>query len=241
VLGKSLPDVNTDKFSLAVVLFLLLFNNHPLEGKKAYPPCMTEEIEKRIYGSEPVFIFDVDDSSNRPVQGINNNAINRWPLFPAYMREKFWEAFGRQALTEPDRRVIEKEWLKIFDRLRSEIYKCECGEVYFAAPDGSTPCPTCCKKAPFDMRIEIGKLQFAVHRRTRLFACHTDSDSDDFLTISAEVAAGESGGFELKNCSKKLWLVIDRDGKQKSKSSGKTIPLEKGMSIVFGNVTANVV
>jgi len=241
VLGKSLPDVNTDKFSLAVVLFLLLVNNHPLEGKKAYPPCMTEEIERRIYGSEPVFIFDPEDDSNRPLPGINNNALNRWPLFPAYIREKFCEAFGKQALFDPGRRVIEKEWLKVFDLLRSEIYKCDCGEVYFAGADGDTPCPACGKKADFPMRIEIGKQLFAVHRRTRLFCCHTDSDSDDFISKSAEVVVNDSGGLELKNYSKKTWLVIDRDGKHRSKTSGKTIPLEKGMSIVFGTATARIV
>jgi DNA-binding helix-hairpin-helix protein with protein kinase domain len=242
VLGKSLPDVNTDKFSLAVVLFLLLINNHPLEGKKAYPPCMTEEIEKRIYGAEPVFIFDPTDESNRPVPGINNNALRRWPLFPGYVRDKFIEAFSKTAFTDPDRRVIEIDWLKVFDRLRSEIYKCDCGEVYFAPPDRSIPCPACGKKAAFDMCIEIGKQKFAVHRRTRLYECNTDNESDDFFTISASVQVnGETGAAEIKNCSKKTWLVIGRDGKQRSRTAGKTVPLEKGISIVFGNTTANVV
>ena len=34
VLKKKNPDVNTDKFSLAVMLYLLLFMNRPLEGEK---------------------------------------------------------------------------------------------------------------------------------------------------------------------------------------------------------------
>ncbi|GHU03502.1 hypothetical protein FACS1894147_07540 [Spirochaetia bacterium] len=231
VLGKALPDVNTDKFSLAVVLFLLLFYNHPLEGKKAYPPCMTEEIEKRIYGSVPVFIFDPADDSNRPVQGLNNNALRRWPLFPGYIREKFTEAFGKEALMNPAARVIEKEWLKTFTRLRSEIYKCACGEVLFAAADGSSTCPACGKKQEFDMGIEIGKTRIAVHRKTKLFACHTDDASDDFLTMTAEVRHNsETGLFELKNCSQKTWLVIDKTGKQKSCTKGKMVALEKGIS-----------
>jgi DNA-binding helix-hairpin-helix protein with protein kinase domain len=242
VLGKSLPDVNTDKFSLAVVLFLLLINNHPLEGKKAYPPCMTEAIEKRIYGAEPVFIFDPADESNRPIPGINNNALRRWPMFPGYARDKFIEAFSQTALTNPDRRVIEMDWIKVFDRLRSEIYKCDCGEVYFAPADGTVPCPACGKKAVFDLCLETGKQQFAVHRRTRLYACNTDNESDDFFTLSAmSLVNSETGGVELKNCSKKTWLVINRDGKQRSKASGKTVPLEKGIRIVFGNTTAKVV
>ncbi|MDR2097772.1 MAG: hypothetical protein LBP37_04550 [Spirochaetaceae bacterium] len=242
VLGNSLPDVNTDKFSLAVVLFLLLINNHPLEGKKAYPPCMTEEIERRIYGTEPVFIFDPADESNRPIPGINNNALRRWPLFPGYVRDKFVEAFSKTALTNPDRRVIEMEWLKVFDRLRSEIYKCDCGEVYFASADGTVPCPACGKKADFDMCLEIGKRKFPVHRRTRLYACNTDNESDDFFIMSAAAQINsETGAIEIKNCSKKTWLVIGRDGKQRSKAAGKTVALENGASIVFGNTTAKVV
>jgi hypothetical protein len=134
------------------------------------------------------------------------------------------------------------DWLKMFDRLRSEIYKCDCGEVYFSDADGDTPCPACGKHAVFDMRLEIGKQRFAVHRRTRFYNCHTDSDSGDFLGKSAEVVLNkDTGGAELKNLSKKTWLVIGTDGKQKSKTSGKTVPLEKGVSIVFGNTTAKVV
>lgn len=56
IVGKKLPDVHTDKFSLAVVLYLMLFLNHPLEGQKTICPCLTEELEKKFYGIEPVFV-----------------------------------------------------------------------------------------------------------------------------------------------------------------------------------------
>jgi DNA-binding helix-hairpin-helix protein with protein kinase domain len=242
VLGKELPGIHTDKFSLAVVLFLLLVNNHPLEGKKAYPPCMTEEIEKRIYGSEPAFIFDPEDDSNAPVPGINNNAIKRWPLFPKYIRDKFIEAFSKKALNDPGFRVIEKEWLKIFIRLRNEIYKCDCGEVFFADPVDITKCPACGKEHSFETRIETPKYTLALHRRTKLYACHTEEDNDDFETVSAETIKNEETGiYELKNRSKKTWLVIMNNGKQVSKGAGKSAALEKGMSIVFGSVTAKII
>ena len=77
VLKKKNPDVNTDKFSLAVMLYLLLFMNRPLEGKRTMVPCMTEELEHKFYGSEPVFMYDPTDDSNRPVKGVHTNAIRR--------------------------------------------------------------------------------------------------------------------------------------------------------------------
>jgi DNA-binding helix-hairpin-helix protein with protein kinase domain len=238
VLGKALPSVHTDKFSLAVVLFLLLMYNHPLEGKNAYPPCMTEAIEKKIYGENPVFIFDADDDSNRPVPGINNNAINRWPLYPAYIREKFCEAFSKQALSDPSFRVIEKDWLKLFIRMRGEIYKCSsCGNIFFADPVKSSYCPDCRTEHFFERRIEFPRWNIAVHKRMKLFACHTDANSDDFKTLTAEIVQNESGALELKNRGKKAWLAINALGKQVSKGAGKTVPIEKGTQIVFGNVT----
>ncbi|AEF86141.1 conserved hypothetical protein [Treponema primitia ZAS-2] len=241
VLGKALPSVHTDKFSLAVVLFLLLMYNHPLEGKKAFPPCMTEALERKIYGEEPVFIFDSEDDSNAPLPEINNNAIKRWPLYPAYIREKFCEAFSKKALGDPSFRVIEKDWLKVFIRLRSEIYKCDiCGNVFFADPVKSTYCPDCRTEHLFQRHIELPKWDIAVHKRTRLYACHTELDSDDFKTLTAEITVNESGGFELKNLSKKTWLVIDAKGKQVSRGMNKTVPMEKGTQIVFGNVTAAI-
>lgn len=48
VMGKNDPDKNSDRFSLAVVLFRLLFINHPLEGRYSTPPCMTKEAEQNI-------------------------------------------------------------------------------------------------------------------------------------------------------------------------------------------------
>jgi len=71
VLRKKMPNSDSDRFSLAVVLFMLFFNNHPLEGKLiAGVPCLTDEMERRFYGSTPVFIFDPANDINRPAMGI---------------------------------------------------------------------------------------------------------------------------------------------------------------------------
>jgi serine/threonine protein kinase len=236
VLGKALPSVHTDKFSLAVVLFLLLMNNHPLEGKRSYPPCTTEALERKIYGEEPLFIFNKDDDSNAPLPGINNNAIKRWPLYPSYIREKFLEGFSRDALMDPSKRIIEKDWLRLFMRLRSEIFKCpSCGDIFFADATKATTCPACGKIHIFEHHIALPKMNIALHERTKFFEYQTDPDSDNYKTLTAELVRNETTGApELKNRSKKTWLVIGRDGRQVSKSPGKTVPLESCAQIIFG-------
>lgn len=89
VMGKKRPDNHTDRFSLAVVLYMLFFLNHPLEGKRTMCPCLTEELERKYYGSDPIFVWDPTNDCNRPVRGVHSNEIKLWPLYPEFVRKTF--------------------------------------------------------------------------------------------------------------------------------------------------------
>ena len=76
VLCKNQPNTESDRFSLAIVLFMLLLRSHPLEGKKYIAStCATEAVERKIYGEKPVFIYDPEDRSNEPAIGVHDNVI----------------------------------------------------------------------------------------------------------------------------------------------------------------------
>ena len=233
------PNIKTDIYSLAVVLFLLWVGTHPLEGKSGTPVCMDVKSEKRIYGENPVFIWDPNDNSNRPVQGIHKGAITRWPLLPDYLREMFTKAFSREALMDPMKRVIEQEWLRLFIRARAEIYKCQCGIVYFADPVNPNPCSGCARKNVFPFCIETYRYTLPVHQRTKLYACHTEKDSDDFEILTGEVSVNGKD-FELKNVSGKSWTVTDGEGSQ-TVAPGSVFALKKGLQINFsGSASAEI-
>ena len=130
MLGKAKPGIQTDAFSLAVVLFLHWTNSHPLEGKATVVPFMDAETEMKIYGENPIFIFDPNDDSNRPVQGVHQGAISRWPELPDYIREAFIKTFSKEAMKDPQKRIGEQEWLRLFARMKEE-YKDEAGQDEF--------------------------------------------------------------------------------------------------------------
>jgi len=238
VAKKAKPDIKTDRYSLSVVLFLLWTNNHPLEGKAACPVCMDAKHEKKIYGENPVFVWDPNDNSNRPVQGLHKGAITKWPFLPSYAQEEFIKAFSKDILQNPADRIMEQEWLRIFIRMRSEIYKCPCTEVYFADPVNPNPCPSCKKQNTFPFYIKTYRYNLPVHQRTKLYACHTEKDSDDFETLSGEVSS--KGDFELKNVSDKNWTVTDGDGSSPVAPNA-SFTLKKGMVINFGSTTTEVI
>ena len=233
------PDIKTDRFSLSVILFLLWIKDHPLEGKAAFPVCMDAKHDKKIYGENPVFIFDPNDDSNKPVQGLNRGAISNWPNLPVYLREIFIKAFSKDVLKDPANRIIEQEWLRLFIRMRSEIYKCSCNNVYFADPVNPTPCPSCQKLNTFPLYIKTYRYNLYVHQRTKLYVCNTEKDSDDFQTLSGEVAVkGEN--FELKNASDKTWIITEGEISS-SAAPNDSVVLKKGMTINFGHASAEII
>jgi len=86
--GEAPPSTQTDLFSLSVLLFYLLMMHHPLEGQKELEiRCFDWPAMVRLFGEEPVFIFDPHNTSNRPVPGYHDNALVFWPLYPRFIRE----------------------------------------------------------------------------------------------------------------------------------------------------------
>jgi len=112
---------------------------HTLKGKKCYTkPCPTPDIKVELFGANPVFMFEQTDNSNSPVVNINRNAFKFWnKLLPKYIKDLFLKAFGKEAIRAPTPRLFEKKWLRVFIRLRGEIFKYSCDEVFFAAQDNN--------------------------------------------------------------------------------------------------------
>jgi len=238
VVSGSKPDDLTDAFSLSVILFLLWVNNHPLEGASACPPCMDAKSEKRIYGENPVFIWDPTDDSNRPVQGLHKGAVVRWPFLPKYVQDLFKKAFSKEVMKDRTKRILEQEWLRIFIRMRTEVFQCpSCKNIYFADPADPNPCPEtkCGKKNVFPMYLKTPRYNVPIHQKTKLYACHTIKGSDDYETLTGEVT--QSGNdFILKNVSKETWTYGSN-----AVAPGGTVKLEKGMNINFGLVNVDVI
>src|SRR6185437_12608929 len=90
VRGDAVPSTQTDLFSLAVLLFYMFVMHHPLEGKKELAiKCLDLPAMKKLYGTEPVFIFDPADDSNAPDPNHQRNPLVFWAIYPKFLRELF--------------------------------------------------------------------------------------------------------------------------------------------------------
>lgn len=242
VRGKATPSVQTDKFSLAIVLFKLLLRGDPLEGEKVLKSvCLTEEVERYHYGTDPVFVYDPDNDQNRPVRGVHNNVIKFWRIFPEYIREAFITSFTK-GLKDSNERLIENQWLRLFIRLRSEIIQCNCGNQNFLSGfldrgDGKIICLRCNSSYTHPLKLDIKKYPVILFLGVKLYKCHTEIDSDDYNEVTGEVIQNKlnPGLLGIRNLSNGIWNVRFPDGTLKSIDNGKVVPILKDIEIDFGN------
>jgi eukaryotic-like serine/threonine-protein kinase len=244
--GEAVPSTQTDLFALAVLLFYLLFIHHPLEGKKE------SDIEvfdiaaiMKIYGTEPVFIFDPDDDSNRPVPGYHDNAIVFWQIYPNFLRNLFIKAFTK-GLHDPSIRINESEWCSNMVRLRDLIIYCKhCGAENFFDPDilkvvGG--CWSCNKEVKVPPRIHIGKEIIMLNHDTKLFLYHLSQRVYDFSQPVAVVKKHRTNShiWDLQNLSGEKWLSTMVNGTVKDVEPGQSITLSSGIIINFGRVEGEI-
>lgn len=246
VRGIAKPNVQTDKYSLAVVLFKLLFRGDPMEGEKVVKDvCLTETSELKHYGQQAVFVYDPDNTSNRPVRGIHDNVIKFWRIYPAYVREAFIKSFTT-GIREPNKRIIENEWQKLFIRLRSEIIVCTCGRTNFTSmfervDEATYRCPKC--GAEFiSLSFSNRDYRIPLYIGSKFYECEIDPRSDDFQTVVGELVENKlkPGMLGIKNSSGRTWRVKMPDGVFYDIVSGKGFPLWKGLEIDFGSVNAHI-
>lgn len=236
VRGVAKPDVLTDRYSLAVVLFRLLLRADPLEGRKVLASVvLTEAKELEHYGSAPLFIFDPDDPANRPLPG--GNAAKFWPILPSYMREAFTRSFTA-GIKDPNQRIIEKRWQEYLIRLRSDIIHCTCGKVTYSTcfdhhEHFICTCRSCGNKI---YTLQIKDMLAPLYAGLKLYRCYTE-DVEDFETITGEVLPNKKDPriYGIKNLSTKTWKAKFPDGSVREIPPGGGAPIWKGLVIDFGD------
>lgn len=242
VCGKKAPDKLTDRFSLAVVLFLLLMRAHPLEGERVISkPAFTEQLQQIYFGEDPIFMLDKEDASNRPVKGVHNNVFVRWPLFPAYIQDLFYRAFDKETMKGSKAAPIEKEWYRALVQLRTDLIHCpNCNGETFAPADGNGICICCRKPYPVSMYIKTGKYRIPVIKDQKLVHAHVFDSDEHNHTLGQVLYKADAQKFGLGNASAEKWIGT-LGAKQKEVGSREVMPLQKDVEIAIGREKIHII
>jgi serine/threonine protein kinase len=238
------PSRNTDLFSLAVLLFYMFMFHNPLEGKKeAAIKIFDGPAMKKIYGLEPVFVYDPNDDSNRPVPGYQDAVIEYWPIYPARLQKLFIDSFTT-GLKDPARRVTEKQWLDALVNLIFDVLKCPaCGaEVFFdgekAEKGAAHTCWHCKKQVPEPISFVIGGDRIPLLPGTQL-PSHYIAGDYDISSFAGTVIQNPNNPqiLGLRNDTQSNWTYTKTDGTQVPVPPGKSAILAKTAKVNFGQKT----
>lgn len=241
---KELPDTYSDRFSLAVILFLLFFRGHPLEGK--LDDCDRTNNERDLFCDHPTFVYDPNDDSNRPKPQIHKNVINLWKIYPPFVKEEFIKAFDRKVMRSSGigrgDRIIEKEWLKMFEKLRHSIITCpKCKEeTFFNMKKETCKCLNCGVNIQRPACLVIGKEIIPLQPKQKLYSYEIDSNQE--LTIESVkqevgvviVNPKKNGIWGLKNTSQTTWYRNTPGGKEFICKPGEVVTIVRENKIKFG-------
>ena len=250
VRGDKYPEMLTDCHSLAVILFKLLVRNDPLMGTKyVNSVCITERKELELYGTNPVFIFDPSDISNRPVAGVHNAPIKLWPRYPKYIQEAFVKSFC-EGMKDPNKRLTENEWQELLIKLRDDIIVCPCESPIFINTANFdayniSVCESCKRKFSRPMQLETKSFAVNMFPKNKLYKCHTvdgTDGSDDYITQTGEIIQNRNNPnlWGVRNISQETWLMKTPDGKSRQIPPDSVVPVADNIEIEFINVTGKI-
>jgi hypothetical protein len=132
--GRAQPSIATDKHALAVLLYELLLQRHPLQGRKVHSTRSAEEDEQLSMGARALFVEHPTDRSNPPVK----------PIQVPYTRLGPWLAkcFARtfvDGLHQPAKRADAAEWEVALYRTLQRLHPLPSGGWTLLGPEPGMP------------------------------------------------------------------------------------------------------
>jgi len=251
VLGLAKPDAQTDRFSLAVLLFYLLLNGHPLEGKLEWQVRSYDApAQRRLLGEAPVYIFHPTDESNRPVPGVHDNPRLFSQIYPRVLMGAFERAFVL-GLT-PHQRVLESEWRQILGETRDMLMRCQsvvCRGETEGFWDTRAATGSRCWRCKFPLHpkyiLEIKNVdgsRMVLEEGAELYAHHLHNLRGNYSTPLGVVMrdSAKVNQLVLKNNSGRKWTMRGSNGVLMGVPAGGFAPIELGAVFHFGRVDAAV-
>ena len=239
--NPQMPDTHSDRFSLAVILFLTLCLGNPFEGERLRKyDIVDEDSEYEMFGTEPVFIYHKSDKSNRPFRGYHTSVIKRWPNMPIYIKEAFHRTFVDGLNDRENGRTTEIEWIKLLTKYRDEMIRCQCGNTFiygFNEKQINTKCPYCNRETKQFCYLVVNKHLIALDLGKKLYKFHLDKYSSEYNEVVGTVISNPNKpsiwGIRL-NLGDKV-EIKDVNGNVRIVEGNGVIPLINNLKIKFAD------
>ena len=258
---KNLPQISTDRYSLAVLVYTFLLNRHPLEGGKVWDTDPQKDDDMQL-GSKALFIEHPTDATNRvKVDQLLKSQLPQgdpgrlpYTLCGPYLKKLFDRAFI-DGLHDPMKRPSAAEWEDALVKTTDLLQPCQnpkCKEHWFVFDNTSRPrCPFCggvyrgqlpilnFYYSPNHGRYISENTRLMVYDKQTLYLWHVNRLVDPNEKTKEEDKK-PVGDFHFFNGQ---WILINRrlpdmfefldDGTKKQIPIGQFVPLSEGRKILL--------
>lgn len=243
---ETLPSTKTDLFSMAVMFFYVMFGWHPLDGRReAEARILDGRTEMLLYGTEPLFLFDPDDSSNGPVDGLHDPLLPKWQAVGEELRTLFLQSFG-DGLSNPGARVLEHEWQSAFRNARLATHPCaSCNESLLIAPDERATaeqqtCSYCGTPVTTPALLKSGKRCVVLHDGLQLTRGDLIGNTNAHPAGLVSAHPTKQGVVGITNLSADHWQIEIPGYSASAIAPGKTVRLLDGLKLGVGRSNLEV-
>lgn len=238
VLNKKRPDRLTDQFSLAVILFRLFLQGHPLQGVESRSLNNSEHItqteaQMRIYGSAPHYCLASRNNQNPPSPQVNPDVLKLYLTYPMCLMDAFEQVFT-EGLEDPSKRLTATEWRKVLLEVRDSLLVVD-GQESFYRVRVPKPLPSLARILVYPHGREVLLMPGKV-----LYKYHFDEYGSDYKTAVAKVIlTNKPDAIGLLNESGEP-ISFSLEGKRAVCQDKGRMPLLKGMELEAGSIKLRV-
>lgn len=235
---KQNPNIKTDYYSLATILYRLFFVDHPMDGKlwERFPIC-SEKAEDMMYAIKPVFHFDPNNDTNRPTEAYAPNATVRWRAMPQEIRNLFIAAFT-EGIGDAGKRPPENVWISAIARARDKLIRLNANREQFVNFNDPRSIPPHC------LGLKIGSNgRIALYPQKAIYEISVNGNVHQYGEILGGIVYNKSlGKLMLRNLSTQVWKFYSPDTKQiVSVETGQEHPVYPGVMIEFQHEKPKIV
>lgn len=202
------------RYSLLVILFRLLYHDHPLDGYNVVND-VNIVTHKQWYSEKAVFNMSTLNTSNHAVRGVHYQILGLWNKYPNYIKLTF-KNFFENNLHKPLDRISYEDILLVFKHLKIMTVVCKCGYSDFLKnlpfKDNAFKCKKCGSNVGY-IFFDFTKRCIPIKVNSQIYLSFVSKkyDKDDIIGI-IELNPDDENSYVLKNLTEIPWNYSNRGG-----------------------------
>lgn len=228
--------IESDSFSLAILLYRLIFIDHPFEGaSRENVALITRDVEKLFWRDKAVFHLDPNNDSNRPTEIYAPNVLIKWNAMPLELRNSFICVFT-EGVRDPQKRLSAGQWVQTLISCRNKLIRLNEEREHFVNFEDVRTIPPRC------LGLKVDGQKIALYPQKAIYSYSIRDGMKHDSIITGVLYRRDIDSLMIKNMTADVFRVWSPETKQVSAlTSGDEYPLSPGVMIEFQKENPRIV